>query len=66
MTITTTTKRIFQNVATGLWYDGSGFRVSKDQAFLFPTSVVVLDFRYNFADVEVSSEDVEVEDGGRV
>lgn len=60
MTTTTTTKRIFQNVATGLWYDGSGFRVNREEAFQFPTSVVLVDFRYNFQDVEVRSEDVEV------
>jgi hypothetical protein len=65
LTHTTThwvTKRIFQNVSTGLWYDGEGFRVHRDAAFAFPTHVVVVDFRYNFAEVEVRSEDVLVEE----
>lgn len=56
------TKRIFQNASTGLWYDGEGFRVSRDAAFAFPTHVVVVDFRYNFGEVEVRSEDVLVEE----
>ncbi len=56
------TKRIFQNASTGLWYDGEGFRVSRERAFPFPTHVVVVDFRYNFGEVNVRSEDVLVEE----
>ncbi len=60
------TKRIFQNVSTGLWYDGAGFRVHREDAFPFPTHVVVVDFRCNFADVTVRSEDVQVEENMEV
>ena len=56
------TKRIFQNVATGLWFDGSGFRVKREAAFAFPTHVVVVDFRLNWPDATVRWEDVEVEE----
>jgi hypothetical protein len=56
------TKRIFQNVQTGLWYDGEGFRVCREKAFVFPTHVVVVDFRYNFGEVNVRWEDVLVEE----
>ena len=60
------TKRIFQNVSTGLWYDGSGFRVCRDKAFAFPTHVVVVDFRHNFAEVNVRWEDVQVKENMEV
>ena len=55
-----TTKRMFQNTQTGLWFDGSGFRVHRESALRFPTHVVVVDFRYNWPDVTVRWEDVEV------
>ena len=51
---------MFQNTTTGLWFDGSGFRVSRERAFCFPTHVVVVDFRHNWPDVTVRWEDVEV------
>lgn len=57
-----TTKRMFQNVQTGLWFDGSGFRVSRERAFCFPTHVVVVDFKHNWPDATVRWEDVEVEE----
>jgi hypothetical protein len=56
------TKRIFQNVQTGLWYDGAGFRVHREKAFPFPTHVVVVDFRHNWPEVNVRWEDVQVEE----
>ena len=56
------TKRIFQNASTGLWYDGSGFRVHREDAFPFPTHVVVVDFMHNWPEVEVCWEDVQVEE----
>lgn len=52
------TKRIFQDTTTGLWFDGSGFRVHRESALRFPTHVVVVDFRYNWPDVAVRWEDV--------
>ena len=55
-----TTKRIFQNVQTGLWFDGEGFRVCRLDALRFPTHVVVVDFRLNWPDAMVRWEDVEV------
>ena len=54
------TKRMFQNTTTGLWFDGSGFRVNREAAFAFPTHVVVVDFRLNWPDATVRWEDVEV------
>ena len=51
---------MFQNTQTGLWFDGSGFRVHRESALRFPTHVVVVDFRYNWPDVTVRWEDVEV------
>ena len=51
---------MFQNTATGLWFDGSGFRVKREKAFAFPTHVVVVDFRLNWPDATVRWEDVEV------
>ena len=53
---------MFQNTQTGLWFDGSGFRVHRESALRFPTHVVVVDFRYNWPDVTVRWEDVEVEE----
>lgn len=52
------TKRIFQDTSTGLWFDGSGFRVCRLDALRFPTHVVVVDFRYNWPGVTVRWEDV--------
>ena len=52
------TKRIFQDTTTGLWFDGSGFRVHRESALRFPTHVVVVDFRYNWPGVMVRWEDV--------
>ncbi len=60
------TKRKFQNASTGLWYDGEGFRVCRDKAFAFPTHVVVVDFRHNFAEVNVRWEDVQVKENMEV
>ena len=53
---------MFQNTTTGLWFDGSGFRVNREAAFAFPTHVVVVDFRLNWPDATVRWEDVEVEE----
>ena len=53
---------MFQNTQTGLWFDGSGFRVNREAAFAFPTHVVVVDFRLNWPDAPVRWEDVEVEE----
>ena len=62
MTTQQVTKRMFQNTQTGLWFDGSGFRVNREAAFAFPTHVVVVDFRLNWPDATVRWEDVWVEE----
>lgn len=53
------TYKIVKDINTGKYFDGSGFRVCKEQALHFPPHISELYFKYSYEQIEVVVEDTD-------